>query len=135
RHHGRPRERAGRRRSARAARTARRACAGPLRAHPRPSAGGRRRGRPRRSQPCAGALVPRGLRFERPAASPDLGVAVSVIVQKYGGTSVADADRIRAVADRATDAKRAGHDVVVVVSAMGDTTDELMAMARSLAPT
>jgi len=60
---------------------------------------------------------------------------VSVIVQKYGGTSVADADRIRAVADRATDAKRAGHDVVVVVSAMGDTTDELMAMARSLAPT
>jgi aspartate kinase len=60
---------------------------------------------------------------------------VSVIVQKYGGTSVADADRIRAVADRVTDAKRAGHDVVVVVSAMGDTTDELMAMARSLAPT
>ena len=60
---------------------------------------------------------------------------MSVIVQKYGGTSVADADRIRAVADRATDAKRAGHDVVVVVSAMGDTTDELMAMARSLAPT
>ena len=60
---------------------------------------------------------------------------MSVIVQKYGGTSVADADRIRAVADRVTDAKRAGHDVVVVVSAMGDTTDELMAMARSLAPT
>jgi len=60
---------------------------------------------------------------------------VSVIVQKYGGTSVADADRIRAVADRVTDAKRAGHDVVVVVSAMGDTTDELMAMARFLAPT
>ena len=60
---------------------------------------------------------------------------MSVIVQKYGGTSVADADRIRAVADRVTDAKRAGHDIVVVVSAMGDTTDELMAMARSLAPT
>ena len=60
---------------------------------------------------------------------------MSVIVQKYGGTSVADADRIRAVADRVTDAKRAGHDVVVVVSAMGDTTDELMAMARALAPT
>ena len=60
---------------------------------------------------------------------------MSVIVQKYGGTSVADADRIQAVADRVTDAKRAGHDVVVVVSAMGDTTDELMAMARSLAPT
>ncbi len=60
---------------------------------------------------------------------------MSVIVQKYGGTSVADADRIRAVAERVTDAKRAGHDVVVVVSAMGETTDELMAMARSLAPT
>jgi len=60
---------------------------------------------------------------------------VSIIVQKYGGTSVADADRIRAVAERVTNAKREGHDVVVVVSAMGDTTDELMAMARALAPT
>ena len=55
-----------------------------------------------------------------------------VIVQKYGGTSVADAERIRAVADRVVAARRGGHEVVVVVSAMGDTTDELMAMANQL---
>jgi aspartate kinase len=59
---------------------------------------------------------------------------VTVIVQKYGGTSVADAGRIRAVADRVVTAKRAGHDVVVVVSAMGDTTDRLSGMAHELAP-
>jgi aspartate kinase len=61
-------------------------------------------------------------------------VAVSVIVQKYGGSSVADAARIRAVAERVLGAKKAGHDVVVVVSAMGDTTDELAAMAHELTP-
>src|SRR5438093_9102682 len=59
---------------------------------------------------------------------------MAVIVQKYGGTSVADAGRIRAVADRVAAAKRGGYDVVVVVSAMGDTTDELMAMAHELTP-
>jgi aspartate kinase len=59
---------------------------------------------------------------------------VAVIVQKYGGTSVADTGRIRAVAERVAEAKRAGYDVVVVVSAMGDTTDDLMAMAGELAP-
>jgi aspartate kinase len=58
-----------------------------------------------------------------------------VIVQKYGGTSVADAARIRAVADRVVAARRDGHQVVVVVSAMGDTTDDLMAMAKELSPT
>jgi aspartate kinase len=57
-----------------------------------------------------------------------------VIVQKYGGTSVADAARIRAVADRVVAARRDGHQVVVVVSAMGDTTDDLMAMAHELSP-
>jgi aspartate kinase len=57
-----------------------------------------------------------------------------VIVQKYGGTSVADADRIRAVAERVVGAKREGFDVVVVVSAMGDTTDALLAMAHELTP-
>jgi aspartate kinase len=57
---------------------------------------------------------------------------MSVIVQKYGGTSVADAARIRAVAERVDAARRLGHDVVVVVSAMGDTTDDLMAMAYDL---
>jgi aspartate kinase len=59
---------------------------------------------------------------------------VSVIVQKYGGTSVADVGRIRAVADRVAMAKENGHDVVVVVSAMGQSTDELMQMAHALAP-
>jgi aspartate kinase len=55
---------------------------------------------------------------------------VSVIVQKYGGSSVADVNRIRAVADRVAAARSAGNEVVVVVSAMGDTTDELLALAR-----
>ncbi len=59
---------------------------------------------------------------------------MAVIVQKYGGTSVADTGRIRAVAGRVAGAKQAGYDVVVVVSAMGDTTDGLLAMAEELAP-
>src|SRR5438309_6928607 len=58
--------------------------------------------------------------------------ATSVIVQKYGGTSVADAERIRHVAERVVKARADGHDVVVVVSAMGRTTDELLAMAQDL---
>jgi aspartate kinase len=57
---------------------------------------------------------------------------VSVIVQKYGGSSVADVDRIRRVADRVATTRAAGNDVVVVVSAMGDTTDELLALARQV---
>jgi aspartate kinase len=57
-----------------------------------------------------------------------------VIVQKYGGTSVADAARIQAVAERIVGARKDGHDVVVVVSAMGDTTDDLAAMAHDLTP-
>jgi aspartate kinase len=59
---------------------------------------------------------------------------MSVIVQKYGGTSVAEAARIRAVAERIVEARRQGHQVVVVVSAMGDTTDDLAAMAHELTP-
>ncbi|HEY3210541.1 MAG TPA: aspartate kinase [Actinomycetota bacterium] len=59
---------------------------------------------------------------------------MSVIVQKYGGTSVADAARIQAVAERIVGARKDGHDVVVVVSAMGDTTDDLAAMAHDLTP-
>ena len=57
-----------------------------------------------------------------------------VIVQKYGGTSVADIDRIQAVARRALLAKEQGNDVVVVVSAMGETTDDLLSMAHRLTP-
>jgi aspartate kinase len=58
-----------------------------------------------------------------------------IIVQKYGGTSVADVERIRAVADRVVRAREEGNDVVVVVSAMGDMTDELLAMAHQTADT
>jgi aspartate kinase len=57
---------------------------------------------------------------------------VSLIVQKFGGTSVADADRIRNVARRVVGTVQAGHRVVVVVSAMGDTTDELRALAEQI---
>ena len=60
---------------------------------------------------------------------------MAVIVQKYGGSSVADVAKIGNVADRVAEAKRAGHDVVVVVSAMGKTTDELIALARRTAET
>ena len=55
---------------------------------------------------------------------------MALIVQKYGGTSVADAPRIRHVADRVVATRQAGNDVVVVVSAMGDTTDDLVALAN-----
>lgn len=55
-----------------------------------------------------------------------------IVVQKYGGSSVADAGKIRQVADKVAAAKAAGRDVVVVVSAMGDTTDELLALARQV---
>ncbi len=57
---------------------------------------------------------------------------MSVIVQKYGGTSVGSIERIQAVADRVLHAREHGHEVCVVVSAMGDTTDELLAMARQI---
>ena len=57
------------------------------------------------------------------------------IVQKYGGSSVADADRIKAVRDRIKRTVDAGHQVVVVVSAMGKTTDGLVALAESVSAT
>ncbi len=56
------------------------------------------------------------------------------IVQKFGGSSVADADRIRTVAARIARTYRDGNEVAVVVSAMGDTTDELIALARQVNP-
>jgi aspartate kinase len=59
---------------------------------------------------------------------------VAIVVQKYGGSSVADVERIGAVADRVAATKASGRDVVVVVSAMGDTTDELLALARRVSP-
>jgi aspartate kinase len=55
-----------------------------------------------------------------------------IVVQKYGGSSVADVTRIRQVAERVMRTKAAGFDVAVVVSAMGDTTDELLSLARKV---
>ncbi|MFZ8998231.1 MAG: aspartate kinase [Ilumatobacteraceae bacterium] len=60
---------------------------------------------------------------------------MALIVQKYGGTSVADPDRIRACADNVAITKRRGDDVVVVVSAMGKATDNLIALAESVSTT
>ena len=57
---------------------------------------------------------------------------MSVIVQKYGGSSVADVDKLKHVAQRVMQTRAQGHDVVVVVSAMGDTTDDLLSMAKKV---
>ncbi|MCH7589633.1 aspartate kinase [PVC group bacterium] len=57
---------------------------------------------------------------------------MSLIVQKYGGTSVGTADRIKAVAKRIVETKEQGHDVIVVVSAMGKTTDQLVSLAKQI---
>ena len=59
---------------------------------------------------------------------------MAVIVQKYGGSSVADVDKLRRVAERVMRTRAQGHSLVVVVSAMGDTTDELLAMAKKVSP-
>ena len=57
-----------------------------------------------------------------------------IVVQKYGGSSVADVERISQVAARVMRTRRQGYDVAVVVSAMGDTTDELLALAKKVSP-
>jgi aspartate kinase len=59
---------------------------------------------------------------------------MSIVVQKYGGSSVAGVQKLRQVADRVMRTRRQGHNVVVVVSAMGDTTDDLLAMAKQVSP-
>jgi aspartate kinase len=59
---------------------------------------------------------------------------VSLIVQKYGGSSVSDAESIKRVAKRIVETRKAGNDVVVAVSAMGDTTDELLDLAHAVTP-
>ena len=58
---------------------------------------------------------------------------MSLIVQKFGGSSVADAESIKRVASRIVETSKAGHEVVVVVSAMGDTTDDLLDLALAVA--
>lgn len=60
--------------------------------------------------------------------------ATGVVVQKYGGTSVANAERVKKVAERVARTADDGHRVVIVVSAMGDSTDELMSMALEISP-
>ncbi|MGH3501879.1 MAG: aspartate kinase, partial [Nocardioidaceae bacterium] len=59
---------------------------------------------------------------------------MGIVVQKYGGSSVGDAQGIKRVAQRIVASKKAGHDVCVVVSAMGDTTDELFDLAERVSP-
>ncbi|MCD6639656.1 MAG: aspartate kinase [Nocardioides sp.] len=59
---------------------------------------------------------------------------MGIVVQKYGGSSLADADAIKRVARRIVEVKKAGHDVVVAVSAMGDTTDDLLDLANGVSP-
>src|SRR5580692_11181807 len=58
----------------------------------------------------------------------------SVIVMKFGGTSVADAERVKRAARRIVEKREQGHQVVVVLSARGKTTDELIAMAEEISP-
>jgi aspartate kinase len=78
----------------------------------------------------------RATRHPPPAACPPTrGVpVVPLVVQKYGGSSVADADGIKRVAHRIVETRREGHEVVVVVSAMGDTTDDLRDLAQQVSP-
>ncbi|WP_016700359.1 aspartate kinase [Actinoalloteichus spitiensis] len=59
---------------------------------------------------------------------------MALVVQKYGGSSVQSADRIKRVAERIVETRKAGNDVVVVCSAMGDTTDELLDLAKQVSP-
>ena len=57
---------------------------------------------------------------------------MSLIVQKYGGSSVGNVERIQRVARNIASFKKAGHDVIVTVSAPGDTTDDLIALAKKI---
>ena len=76
--------------------------------------------------------VPRGRSMPSLGTPPN--ASAGRIVQKYGGSSVADADSIKRVAKRIVATRQDGHDVVVVISAMGDTTDELMDLALQVSP-
>ena len=69
-----------------------------------------------------------------PLGNPRRDVPLALVVQKYGGSSLENADRIKRVAERIVRARKEGHDVVVVVSAMGDTTDELLDLAEQVCP-
>lgn len=96
----------------------------------------RRPGHPvsRRKSPCGGTYSVVDLFPKYQCAGPERQEKVALVVQKYGGSSVANADRIRRVAERIVATKKQGNDVVVVVSAMGDTTDDLMDLAQQVCP-
>lgn len=68
------------------------------------------------------------------AGGPQWDPGAPIVVQKYGGSSLSDVDRIKSVAARVVETVRAGNRVVVVASAMGNTTSELLALARSVSP-
>src|SRR5205823_3766575 len=79
------------------------------------------------------AIGENGIRYrDRDRSIDESTRALSLVVQKFGGTSVADPDRIREVADHVARTRRQGHDVVVVVSAMGKETDELIHLASQV---
>src|SRR5262249_9472616 len=73
-----------------------------------------------------------GRRYTATMATPEAQPAARVIVMKFGGSSVADAEKIRIVARRLVEAHRAGRPVVGVVSALGKTTDQLVQLARDV---
>ena len=84
---------------------------------------------------AADEMLEKGTRSRSPRLAPTVELlGVGIVVQKYGGSSVADASAIKRVAQRIVDTKRAGHDVVVAVSAMGDSTDELLDLAAQVSP-
>ena len=87
-------------------------------------------------EPLVTREVKHAARFRRLMCSRHAleGSPMSLVVQKYGGSSVGDAEKIKRVAQRIVDARRDGHDVVVVVSAMGDSTDELLDLAQQVSP-
>lgn len=77
-------------------------------------------------------LAAAGGRAAAPAPGQQGDINLALLVHKYGGTSVGSTDRIRAVAGQVAARHREGHQIIVVVSAMGDTTDELLALAAQI---
>ena len=90
-----------------------------------------------RAGPCANPAV---VSCVIPSSGRPISIAwresrtVALVVQKYGGSSVENAERVKRVAERIVATRKAGNDVVVVVSAMGDTTDELLDLAQQVTP-
>ena len=94
----------------------------------------RRRGSGRSYQPVRAGRT-RGIRFVQRLTRSSFSICqMALYVHKYGGSSVADAEKIVNVARRLADVHDAGHQVVTVVSAMGDTTDELIELAQTRRP-